>query len=378
MSSDPRRLPPAVRRTLPWLAWAAAAVTAAAMNLAGQGLGNAPATAEVHSVSLSSPTALRVISVDVKVGDLVSQGQLVARLDPTKADAALIAAKGELEKLKLKAIALTNFRVKAAGREAAVGWRLSLEVGQLDADEKRDRSELTQLDAQIDRQTRLVGEKLASADQLNELNLKRAALAERVTAYGALLQRARAGQAASIGRLERWQGARAEAAGRLDETLAAMQSAIAAQDAYCQELEKVRLSLDLTAPFSGRVSELGARPMEAVRVGQPVVTIVDERPSMAVAYVDQSWATQVQVGDEVTLVPTDHSGPTRKGKVAALGPAISETPKRFQLVPGRLAFSREARVELEPSTAPVVPGQAFTAGFHRASAAVPSGMLGER
>lgn len=224
MSSDPRRLPPAVRRTLPWLAWAAAAVTAAAMNLAGQGLGNAPATAEVHSVSLSSPTALRVISVDVKVGDLVSQGQLVARLDPTKADAALIAAKGELEKLKLKAIALTNFRVKAAGREAAVGWRLSLEVGQLDADEKRDRSELTQLDAQIDRQTRLVGEKLASADQLNELNLKRAALAERVTAYGALLQRARASQAASIGRMEKWQGARADAAGRLDETLAVMQS----------------------------------------------------------------------------------------------------------------------------------------------------------
>ncbi len=366
-----------MRRRLPWAAWGLAAVTAVALNFSGRGLGNAPATAEVRAVALSSSAALRVVSVDVKVGDLVSQGQVVARLDPTKADAALIAARGQLEKLKLKAVALSNYRTKAAGHEAAVGSRLSLEVGQLEADEKRDRSELTQLDAQIERQTRLVAEKLASADQLNELSLKRAALAERVTAYGALLQRARASQAASVGRLEKWQGG-ARVDTQAEETLAAMQSAIAAQEAYCQELEKVRLALDLTAPFAGRVSELGARPMEAVRVGQPVVTIVDEYPGMAVAYVDQAWATQLRVGDEVTLVPTDHLGPARKGKVTALGPAISETPKRFQLIPGRLAFSREARVELEPATTPMVPGQAFTAGFRRGTGAAPGALLGER
>ena len=383
MSSELRvTLRPVARRALPWVAWGLAAVTALAMNFVGRGLGSAPATALVRSVELSSPEPLRVVSIEVKEGERVASGQLLARLDPTRADAALAVARAKLEKLRLevagKEASLGDYITKVASRETSHSERMALELVQLEADDKRDRSELSQLDAQMERQTKLVGEKLASADALNELSLKRAALAERVESYGPMLVRARANQAGAASRAGQWKGPRNTSDARVESQLAPLRAAVAGQEAECQKLERLRASLDLTAPFAGRVGEIGVKVMETVRIGRPVVTVVDEEPTTALAYVDQAWAGRVQVGDEVTLVPLDRSGPSRKGKVTALGPAIAETPKRFQLIPGRVTYSREARVEIDPGTAPMLPGQAFTAGFHRGSATAPASLVGAR
>lgn len=353
------------RRTLPWVAWGVAAAAALILNLTGRGLGHAPAAAELRAVSLSSPLSLRVVSVEVKEGEAVAAGQVVARLDSTKADAELTKARAGLERLKLEVIA----------KEAALGQlseRFALELAQLEADEKRDRAQLTQLDAQVERQKGLVAEKLASADHLDELSLKRAAVADRLAAYAPALQRIRQGRAAARPGVSGAQDA------RLERQLAPLRAAVTAQEAECQKLERLRASLDLTAPFAGRVSQVHLRPMETARVGRPVVTLVDEEPRTAVAYVDQSWAGEVKVGDEVTLAPVDHSGPTRKGKVTALGPAIAETPKRFQLVPTKPAYSREARIELGPGSTSMLPGQAFTAAFQRGQGAAPANLLGAR
>lgn len=385
MSSEPRTLGslrPLARRGLPWVAWGLAAVTALAMSLSGRGLGSAPAAAEARTASLSSPRPLKVVSVEVKEGELVTEGQVLARLDPTRADAELAAARAKLERLKLavaaKEAALGDDRLKVSSREAAHSERVSLELAELETDAKRDRAELTQLDAQLARQTQLVDEKLASADALNELALKRAALADRAQAWDARLQRAREARAAALGRAGQWQGPRNTSDARIEQQLAPMRVAVAAQEGECRKLEALRASLELTAPFAGRVSAIGARVMETVRVGRGVVTVVDEHPSTAVAYVDQSWAGQVRVGDDVRLTPVDHSGPTRRGKVTSLGPAIAETPKRFQPLPGKVAYSREARVELEPGAPPMVAGQAFTAGFHRGADAPATRLLGAR
>jgi multidrug resistance efflux pump len=360
------RLRAGARRYLPWIAWALAAAAAVGLNVSGPGLGVAPATADVRAVALSSQTPLRLVSLEVRAGERVRAGQLLARLDATRADAQLAGARAKLDQLQLdvraKELTIRADRFKISDREALQTERLALDLVDLEAEQKRDVAQLGQLDEQLERQSRLVKEQLASADALNELKLHRAALAQKVDAYTASLARARANLAAAKRRAGEWKTDQVKDP-VVEQQIAPLRSAALAQAEEVKRLELLRDSLDLKAPFDGQVSEVLLRPGDTVRTGRPVVTVIEERPTTAVAWVDQSWAARVQVGDEVSLSPVDHAGPPLKGRVTSLGPAITETPRRFQLVPNRVSFSREAHIEVEPGASAFVPGQAFNAAF---------------
>ncbi|MBI5547986.1 MAG: HlyD family secretion protein, partial [Deltaproteobacteria bacterium] len=150
---------------------------------------------------------------------------------------------------------------------------------------------------------------------------------------------------------------------RIDSQLAPLRAAAEAQKERCRQLELLLGRLTLTAPFDGRVGEVLALAGDIAREGLPVVTVVDDHPRSAIAYVDQRWSGRVQIGDAVSLAPSDRSGPPRAGKVVALGAAIAEAPLRFRLVPTEPLFCREVFIALD-EPAPL-PGQAFNATFRR-------------
>lgn len=384
MSSDPLRVnkasSPALRTWGPWAAWAAAVGIAVAVNFLGSDLGTAPAVVETKSVALASVAPWRLASVDVSTGDAVTAGQVVAKLDPTQVDARLQVARALLAtaeaKVTAKEVELLVGSARVADQQSTEAERAAVALAQLEAEEKRDRAKLQALDEQIAREARLVEGQLSSLGVLNELKLARAALAQTVETYAQTIKRAKERQGGASKRSGEWRGG-SEAQSKLQAQLGPAKAEVARARDEVAVLERQRESLDLKAPFAGRIGTIFLRPGETVRTDTPVLVVVDDRPKTVVAWVDQAWAGAVQLGDEVDLKVIDRDGRSFKGKVVGLGPNLVETPLRFRAVPTKVTYSREAHVEIQGEVA-VLPGQALKADFRRGSLLPPKNAVGAR
>jgi hypothetical protein len=117
------------------------------------------------------------------------------------------------------------------------------------------------------------------------------------------------------------------------------------------------------------VSDLLAATGATVRAGDPVVVLQDSSVARATAWVEESAANRVRVGDRATLVPADGHGVPLTGKVRALGAGIVEVPQRFWQIPGEPMFGRAVFIDLDPppTSAPAaargVPGQRYETRF---------------
>jgi multidrug resistance efflux pump len=353
--------------------WAVAIAVAIPLSFTSSGLGVAPAVVEVREVALVSPRDLRLEKVLVAPGQQVAEGQLLAQLEGGQLQAELAVARAELEQLELavssREIELRDDRSEEASKLAGEAERAALDVSQLVAEDSQDRSELSQLDEQLARQQKLVAEGLASAANLNDLKLRRAALAQKIEGFRAAISQARQNASATARRLEEW---RAAAKGEehsdgshIEQRIAPDRAAAEAQRERVRQLEQVMSRIELRAPFAGRVGAVLHLAGAVVPTNGQVITVVDDRPKSAVAYVDQRWASRVRLGDRARLVPSDRSGPPRFGKVVSLGASIAEMPARFWHFPNQPSFGRQVFVELEEA-APL-PGQVFDATFSRAA-----------
>jgi multidrug resistance efflux pump len=308
-----------VRRALPWILYAAAALAAIPLAGTATGLGRTPAVAEARRVTLGCPrTAHRlwVKEVLVSPGQAVAAGQVLVRMAPGELDVELASARRKLEELEVDAL-----------RTAAV-------LARLGAAQEHGRSELVELDAAIGRETALASDHLSDFRYLNDLRRRRAGVAASTRELEGAVAQARAGLRAPV---------RAAAEAQRDKVVG---------------LEALRERLELRAPFAGRVDTVLLRAGE-VASEEGVITVVEERPATAVAWVDERWATRVRAGDRVTLAPQNGSGPWARGAVAELGPSIAEMPARFWLAPSQPRFGRPVYVRLDAPE--FLPGQALEA-----------------
>ncbi|MGC4114739.1 MAG: HlyD family efflux transporter periplasmic adaptor subunit [Myxococcales bacterium] len=387
MSSEPRISRPGLRRAAPWILWGAALVAAVPLFLTTSGLGIAPAIVEIKKVALSCPRAAQVEAVLVVPGEAVKAGQVLARMDASALDAEVAVARAELQRAELslsaKEVALRDDRSKTSSKLATDAERAAQELARLSTEDERDRGELAQLDEQLAREEKLVSGDLASAERLNELKLKKAALAKKVEKGAGKLQLAQATAAASARRLADWRPPLVQASAkvpaapvaaadsRLSDLLAPERAAVEVQRKKLEALEVSRGKMELKSPFDGRVSEILRRPGETVPREGAIVTVVDDRPTTAIAYVDQRWAKRVAIGDRAELLARDRTGPRRGGLVVALGPVMTELPPRFRRIPNQREYGREVFVRLD-QPAPL-PGEAFDATFRHTEASAGGG-----
>jgi multidrug resistance efflux pump len=127
-------------------------------------------------------------------------------------------------------------------------------------------------------------------------------------------------------------------------------------------IEFERKQHEVRAPFDGRVGEILAHVGDlSADPGTPILTLVEEQSKTAIAYLAQTNAQKVRLGDTVRLVPRDLSGARLTGRVTALAPSITELPIRFRRIPNLHEFARNVYIQLD---APAnLPGQAFDAVF---------------
>ena len=374
LSSQPR-----LRRILPWALWGLAAIVGLPMAISQAGIGSSPAIVEPR-VALLSPMRtdhrLRISNIFVQPGQHVKAGEVLVQMDTTELDADLAIAKAKLAYVEIVAgwqqIKMLDDRTRTSHALATTAERAAIDVARIVAEAERDRSELAQLETNLDLEQKLVSDQLAGADRLKAMKLQRAALAKKVEEYQTAVNQARKSASGSTKRLGDWQqvknGATPEAASTETQTL---QSDVRAAAGTLQRQEIARLDLlrtyyQVRAPFDGRVGEILAHVGElSADPGLPVITVVQEQSQTAIAYLRQDGARKIHLGDLVKLVPRDLSGPPLKGRVTALAPSMTEMPVRFRRIPNLIEFGRNVYIALD---APIdLPGQAYDAVFNRPS-----------
>jgi membrane fusion protein, multidrug efflux system len=373
---------PRLRRVLPWALWLAAAAVAIPMALSQAGIGSSPAIVAARVASLApmrTDHRLRVEKILVVPGQVVKTGELLVQMDATELEADLGIAHAKLAYVEIVAgwqqLRMIDDRARTSHELAAMAERAAVDVARIVAEAERDRSELAQLETNLALEEKLVSDQLASADRLKAMRVQRAALARKVQEYQAAVSQARKSASGSTKRLGDW---------RYDKKVGkptpagpgptqSMQEDARAAAGELQRKEIARLELlrkyhEVRAPFDGRVGEI------LVPVGQlaadpatPVVTVVEERSSSAIAYLRQDSAQRVRLGDLAKLVPRDLSGHALTGRVIALAPSMTEMPQRFRRMPNLIEFGRNVYIRLD---APAdLPGLAYDAVFNRPSGA---------
>jgi multidrug resistance efflux pump len=368
---------PRLRRVLPWALWGLAVVVAVPLALTQAGVGSSPAVIEARVATLApirTGHRLRVSKILVVPGQRVKAGELLVQMDTAELDADLAIAKAKLAYVEIIAgwqqIRLLDDRARTSHELSATAEGAAVDVARIVADADRDRSELEQLDINLALEQKLVGDQLASADRLKAMKVQRAALAKKVQGYKAAVAQAHKRASGSTRRLGEWSKDFKDSKAAVPATDTLQSDARAAagqlQRQEIARLELLRKAHEVRAPFDGRVGEI------LVQVGElsadpstPLLTVVEEQSKTAIAYLAQSHAQKIQVGDTVQLVPRDLSGPHLTGRVTALAPNITEIPLRFRRVPTLHEFGRNAYIQLDAVAN--LPGQAFDAVFRRGS-----------
>lgn len=369
-----------LRRFLPWALWLLAVGVAVPLAMSQAGIGSSPAVIDSRVTALApirTDHRLRIRKILVQPGQRVKAGDVLVQMDTSEIEAELAVAHAKLAYAEVVAvwrqIRVQDDRARTAHALASTWERAAIDAARIVTVAERDRSELAQLDVNLELEEKLVGSQLASADRLKTMRLQRAALAKKVEAYANTVTQARKGARDASERLGHWRQDAGRAAGGgkdvpgeiglgLEGTMRAAAGEVARRE--IARLELLRRQHELRAPFDGRVGEVLAHEGElSTDPALPIVTMMEEESRAAVAYVSQGKANRIQLGDTVQLIPRELSGPSHTGRVIALAPAITEIPERFRRVPNLREYGRNVYVRLDAPTA--LPGTACDAVFHR-------------
>jgi HlyD family secretion protein len=198
-------------------------------------------TLEWDRIALPTEASERVLELAVREGETVSEGQLIARLDPARAEARLARVQADRD-LAAARLAEAVQGPRAEAIEATRAGLAAARVGATDAAREVERLRALRREGQIAQR---------------ELDRAEAAL-----------DRARAEQRGAEARLaELLRGTR-------DEQLTQAAAALAASEAALEEAQIVRARLDLHAPRAGRVDALPFKPGDQPPPGAVVASLL--------------------------------------------------------------------------------------------------------
>lgn len=352
------------RHAIPWLMWGAL-IALALWLYRGIGPGSpVRGFAETLPYRLSATEPARVESVVVKVGDHVREGDVLATFDASSLNAEIKVVEAE------KARALADLGKTTAEARAAHLEQTRSQTGDADqvARASRDaktrletaRAELKAVEAELARRAPLVKEGVLRAQDLADLQIKKAALGKQVaeeTAGLAML----GGQADAAKAL-----APPDEAAWVAAMTAPLDEEVKTLDNRLQLLRVRRDQYVLRAPADGSVTSVAGGRATVVTPGAPLIEIVADSSARIVACVIEGTHEPVEPGDQAVAWPLEDRTRELTGRSVAVSP-VMELPARCWRNPRVPMWGRLVTVELVPATG-LVPGEAFEVRF-----AAPSG-----
>lgn len=305
-------------------------------------------------INVSTPLMLegdRIAKLEVAMGDVVKQGQLLAVLDSQKRlETLLQQAEGRIQvaKQQLLQIQAGSQRGEIVAQQATVAQleaALSGEVSAGAAALVRRQAELNNATAEFGRFDALYrsGAISASEREAKRLVLERAQaqLVEADAEHQQTVNTLQAQISGAIATLDRVVTVRPE---DVAVAQAELKEARAAAAVIATELEQAYIR----APIAGKVLQVFSYPGEQVANGQGLVELGQTEQMMVIAEVDESDIRHIQIGQSAT-VTGDAFDDELRGQVSTLGQAVRQQSVLSQQ-PGSNIDTRvvEVRIVLSP------------------------------
>ena len=257
------------------------------------------------AVIVSPQVGGAITTLDVREGDAVTQGQLLARINPEelKADRQYYAhtAEGASSAVQESEAALRFEEQQTADQTR----QAEANVAALEAQQTSAEATLENARTSFERTQKLVQTGSAAQSDLDQARTAFDTARAAVTSVGKQVDAARAAVALAKSNEEQVTVRRSQVAASEHDSAAA-----AAQ----RDKADVRLGYtELRAPIAGVVNVRAALPGEVVAAGQPVVTLIDPDALWVRSDVEETYIDRVRLGDHLTVrLP---SGETRDGVV---------------------------------------------------------------
>ena len=236
-------------------------------------------------------------------------------------------------------------------------------LARLDDREQRARTAragaaVQQAEANFQRANASVQKAMANYDNAKRINERRQALVESRTTSVETAETAKAVQDAAFGDLNL-------AKSDVMVAQAAIGDAKAQQQQETATLDFHTLAAPYDAMVTARLKELGS----ALAAGEPVFTLIDPKTIWVLAYIDESKAGEIKVGEPAEIVLRSHSGARLQGRVARIEPEsdrVNEERKvevAFDQIPDNINLGEQAEVYITTVHLPqalLVPEAAIT------------------
>jgi len=302
----------------------------------------------------------------IRLFDEVRQGQTLAVLEDDQVRSALATASAEVARLRAE-LAATEARLEADAQNqqlarTAEGRRFAtdvetvrLRVLDLTTEIETDRIALADLKLQAEVLQSAQPSDAAASGQPEDVRSPYASLRKRIEEDEAALVQARNDLADAQRRLADFE-AQHPAVPSLETTLAPLREAITVQDRRVAELSVERAMLVLTSPMDGTVIAVFRGAGEAVRPGDPLVSVVAKEPTSVLAYLSDREFNEAEKGMRVELVT--RADPTRMGlsTVQMLAPAVETKPMQLWRNPAVAEWGRAVLVTV-PHEMRLFPGE---------------------
>ena len=291
-----------------------------------------PAYAESVEHAVAPVVTGRILSVEVKLGDVVKAGQALVTLDDRAIRLERERMQSELAQLQADLAAQSSIH-KSVLLEGVLRSSSAL------ADESAARSEADSLKVELERVEKLRAEKLVDVATETEVRRNYLAAAARVQVFERRRQ-----QLPELYANRGASGLNAQTDARVQPYREALKSKAAA----LAELEYQLEQYVLRAPVDGTVSLLVHPVGDVVSPGLEVLRVVRGRPGHLVATVPEDKARTLTPGLVLTVRASRGLwSEMRKGTVVEVGPSVEQLPLRSWLSPQWPRWGRRAVIEVE-------------------------------
>lgn len=250
-----------------------------------------------------------IVTTLVDVGDVVKQGQVIARLDDRDA------------KLRLDQARAAQQQAEASVRQA----QSKIGLGQNQAFDPSTVPEV--LSAKAAYESAVAQQKLAQADSKRYENLVNSGDVSR-SAYDKAATQVETADAQVNATRQQYEAA-LNAARQNYQGVATQQAGQLGARAQLALAEKVLADTEVRAPFAGYVSARSVTPGEYVSASSKIATILRVTPIKLELQVPELYAQQMKRGLSVEASVTGYAGRVFQGAVTAVNPAVDPSSRTF-------------------------------------------------
>src|SRR5687768_15632102 len=269
----------------------------------------------------------RILTLTVREGDRVEQGQVVMTLDTRDVQLAIQRAKADRD------AADAQLRLVMAGARVEDVRQAQSQIETARAELAAARTELDAAEQDLARFESLLANNSGSRKQRDDAATRRDLARDRV--------------ASSQSRVRTAEEAHAKLkAGARPEEVDAARARLASASAQIATLEKNEADASLPSPVSGIVTEKLVEVGEMIAPRAPALVVVDLDRAWADVFVPEPAVPLIKIGQAATVY-TDAGGPGITGTIGYISPKAEFTPRNVQTADERSKLVYRVRINVD-------------------------------